>query len=295
LLAVCSRYPGIEYLVFDVTGDGNCCDHSAAATLKLLEPNRLKWHYYFQNRHQVCDMLQRSIDNRVCSDPNFPTLSQLALFQSLLQGDLDDKVARKGKFVGRCKDIDGKNPPPQKNKSDKDWKAAIEMYLRQCEDDREAVKTRIWQEIEDNRALGTFNCSVYPLGLAMLTKKVVEVFNCSKGDNVFKLKAAFESNDCDNSGDKISLFYDAGGVHYYGAVPAAKMANYQPKPKNEAFKIPSTHNAKGKPISASRPVGSNKKTSKARYNETPSVEENVSSSTAPLLVEKKKVITGSGV
>eukprot|EP01034_Spumella_vulgaris_P026997 gene26997-33652_t len=181
---------------------------------------------------------------------NICTLIQLSAYQRL-----STKEAATGEEVNAAglDEVDGADfsrPVKQSNQTDEEY----QVTLAEAEEARQAhlvaVRANIVELIESNRRLGNFNSAVLLLGLAMVTKKIVEVFSYCGREQKFTLLLTHTLHD--NDGERITLLFDPIENHYTSLVPACKLVAY--KNPLGAVKNTATHDEEGNDRLSTAPV-----------------------------------------
>ncbi len=206
----------------------------------LMEPDRVNLHFYDSLRHLVCAKLELLVDD-VCPLPpiegNGQRWSQLQYFQHQAMGDNKDCTD--------VLDITGEAPPEQlPDQSDEDFQQALREYELEWQANKKKVEAEYRDCLEQGRQMGEFNGGIHLLGLALVTGKIVEVFNYDDVTREYKSQERYAPDG--NDGNVLPIFFlpEEKCAHFNVAVPLETLAKYTTPPGVPA-KNSMTHDSKG--------------------------------------------------
>jgi hypothetical protein len=237
LKAVSKEHPGINWGVCMVTGDTNCCKHCGAAYLMVVEPDQTQFHFYGELGWRIARVLKALVD-QPCPCPLFEGETQLGYFQRKSFADDEN-------YNDLDLDIKGVTPPtePKEGQSEADYLAEVAAYPEKCQANLAKLTSDYLETVKRGRELGQFNTSIQVLGMALLTRKIVEVYSYCELLGEYRLVEVITPPD--NDGKIMPLLFDPNGKHYHVAIPLQYLANY--KIPSDPPKNSNTHFPNGKP------------------------------------------------
>eukprot|EP01034_Spumella_vulgaris_P022716 gene22716-28871_t len=208
--AISKCHPDERWGVCEPPGCGSCLPHSGAAYM----------------------LVMKVIDAEKC--PMDSSKTQLEFFREQALGDVAaDRT--------ELPDISGRNPPAQGNyESVSEFQEAVESYDKQWKEAREIVRAKYIAQVAENRIPGSYNTTIQLVGMALLTKKMVEVYTYA-GDRFVQMERYVPDN---NDGSVIPLLYDKESEHYMVGIPLQSLATFT-TPKHK-LKNAMTHDYDGR-------------------------------------------------
>lgn len=197
--------PGQTWIVLSVNGDGNCFPHCGAGYMEIVEPRKKHLHFFYSFRHQLCDAVEAHLEDAGSPVEGMDMMS-FCYQSSFVMADVPD--------------ITGK-------------------------DARAEVKRDLVKLLEDTRKLGVDNTEMHLLAMAIVTRKIVKVFNFNAESASFALVQNIEMPG--NDGQVLPLFLkpELGGGHWTTAVPLEAVDSFRVPRGAELPKNPDTHDEKG--------------------------------------------------
>jgi hypothetical protein len=124
-------------------------------------------------------------------------------------------------------DITGETPPEQlSGQSDADFQQALREYELEWQENKKKVEAEYRDCLEQGRQMGEFNGGIHLLGLALVTGKIVDVFNYDQVSQEYKSHGVCDPEGHDNNVMPLFFFPDEECVHYNVAVPLEALAEY---------------------------------------------------------------------